>query len=144
MFLVKYFLITSFSFLIALSSQAEIYKWKDSEGKMRYTDTPPPSNIKLESITGKRTIKSTANAPVAGVAPSDQANTATAVKATTDAVSRKPTAKTDAAPEQDAPDIAARARQKSAEEDKKNKQLADANTKIKMDNCKSARANFET
>ena len=35
-------------------SQAEIYKWKDKEGNVRYSDTPPPSNIKQEPITGKK------------------------------------------------------------------------------------------
>lgn len=34
-------------------SFAEIYKWKDSDGRTRYSDTPPPSNIKVESILGK-------------------------------------------------------------------------------------------
>ena len=42
--------------LIALPmlANAEIYKWKDKDGTVRYTDTPPPSNIKQESIGGKK------------------------------------------------------------------------------------------
>jgi hypothetical protein len=43
--------------------QAEIYKWKDKNGTTRYSDVPPPSNIKNESI-GKNTTKTPAVAPV--------------------------------------------------------------------------------
>ncbi len=49
-------------------SQAEIYKWKDKDGKVRYSDTPPPSNVKQESITGKKkSVSPTGKAPLASV-----------------------------------------------------------------------------
>ena len=41
----------------AMSSQAEIYKWKDKNGATRYSDTPPPSNIKQEAIGKKKAGK---------------------------------------------------------------------------------------
>jgi uncharacterized protein DUF4124 len=41
-------------FLIALvfpmTASAQIYKWKDKNGVMRYSDTPPPADINVETI----------------------------------------------------------------------------------------------
>lgn len=36
-----------FAMCLSVLAQAEIYKWRDKDGTIRYTDTPPPSNIKL-------------------------------------------------------------------------------------------------
>lgn len=32
------------------TAQAEIYKWKDANGKMQYTQTPPPPSVKSDNI----------------------------------------------------------------------------------------------
>ena len=32
--------------LLPAIANAEIYKWKDKDGVTRYSDVPPPSNIK--------------------------------------------------------------------------------------------------
>ena len=55
-----------------LLSHAQVYKWKDKDGSIRYTDTPPPSNIKQEAI-GKKTVEPTGKAPLAPVGAAKQA-----------------------------------------------------------------------
>lgn len=35
---------------VALPASAQMYKWVDSNGKMHYSDKPPPSNIKTEKL----------------------------------------------------------------------------------------------
>lgn len=34
----------------AQTAQAEIYKWKDANGNMQYTQTPPPPTVKADNI----------------------------------------------------------------------------------------------
>ena len=46
---------------------AEIYKWKDSNGTIRYSDVPPPSNVKQEPMRGKKPPKPSGLAPLAPV-----------------------------------------------------------------------------
>ncbi|MGQ0442087.1 MAG: DUF4124 domain-containing protein [Methylophilaceae bacterium] len=110
-------------------SYAEIYKWKDKDGVTRYTDTPPPSNIKQESIGKKKVVK-----------PADSLPSATEPQAAP--VAPKPVAipKEVVNPEEEA----AKLRQRNAEIEKNNKQEKEAQTKLKAENCKAARANYET
>lgn len=35
---------------IALPASAQMYKWVDADGKVKYSDTPPPSNVKTEKL----------------------------------------------------------------------------------------------
>jgi len=35
---------------LALPASAQMYKWVDSNGKVQYSDKPPPSNIKSETL----------------------------------------------------------------------------------------------
>ncbi|MBI5910474.1 MAG: DUF4124 domain-containing protein [Betaproteobacteria bacterium] len=35
---------------VALPASAQMYKWVDSNGKVQYSDKPPPSNIKTEKL----------------------------------------------------------------------------------------------
>jgi uncharacterized protein DUF4124 len=35
---------------VALPASAQMYKWVDSDGKVNYSDKPPPSNIKTEKL----------------------------------------------------------------------------------------------
>jgi hypothetical protein len=63
--------------LVSAASHAEIYKWKDKNGVIRYSDVPPPSNIPHESL-GKKSGQAPAavDAPaVAEPAPSPQQQT---------------------------------------------------------------------
>lgn len=119
--------------LIALPmlAKADIYKWKDKDGTIRYTDTPPPSNIKQESIGGKKLTKPTGQVPLAPVANAD----ATAGK---DELKGKVPNPNTENPEE----IAARLRQKNAEAEKNNKKEKDAQAKIKEENCKASKANL--
>ena len=35
-----------------LPASAQMYKWKDANGKWQYSDTPPPGNVKAEKLRG--------------------------------------------------------------------------------------------
>ena len=115
-------------------SHAEIYKWRDKDGQLRYTDTPPPSNIKLEPIVGKKVQKKSVTQPVAAASnqPAAPAPLVTPTKDITPPVSAT------------ASDEAAKLRQKNAELDKNKKQIDEANAKVKAENCLSAKANLQT
>jgi hypothetical protein len=107
-------------------SHAEIYKWKDKNGVIRYSDTPPPSNVKQEAIGGKKVVQPTGQAPLAPVENTPPAK-----------VSDLPTAL------ENSEDAAAAQRQRNAEAEKNNKQEKEAEAKRKAENCKAAKANFE-
>ena len=42
----------------SLPAAAEIYKWVDKDGKIRFTDTPPPAGIKGEQVTPQPNVVS--------------------------------------------------------------------------------------
>ena len=42
--------------LMPIMASAEVYKWREPNGVMRYSDVPPPSNIKLESVQGRPAV----------------------------------------------------------------------------------------
>lgn len=110
-------------------SQAEIYKWKDKDGKTRYSDTPPPSNVKQESMTGKKKVAApTGNAPLAPV----DTNTAPAKMSDIPEAPMSPE------------DAAAKQRQENAETEKNNKKEKEAEAKRKAENCIAAKANMQT
>jgi hypothetical protein len=110
---------------------SQVYKWKDKDGSTRYTDTPPPSNIKQEAIGSKKAAQPTGKAPLSAV-PAETGK-------------QVPPAKVkDNAPPVSDEDAAAKLRQRNAETEKKNKQEKEAEAKRKADNCKAAKANFET
>ncbi len=110
-------------------SQAEIYKWKDKDGKMRYSDTPPPSNVKQESMSGKKKVTApTGNAPLAPV----DANAPPAKMADIPEAPISPE------------DAAALQRQQNAESDKRNKEEKELQAKLKTENCSAAKANMQT
>jgi Domain of unknown function (DUF4124) len=119
-----------FALLLALPilANAEIYKWKDKNGVVRYTDTPPPSNIRLESIDGKRPIKSN-QAPLAPVV-------------NTEAGKVEMNGKEPAAKAESTEDAAAKLRQKNAETEKNNKKEKEAQAKLNEENCKAAKSNL--
>ena len=109
-----------------LLSHAQVYKWKDKDGTTRYTDTPPPSNIQQKTIGTKKAAQ-----PADAPPPVDTAKPVTPV-------SDGP------APPVKAEDAAAQIRQRNAEAEKLNKQEKEAEAKRKAENCKAARANFQT
>lgn len=110
-------------------AQAEIYKWKDKNGVTRYSDVPPPSNIKNESI-GKKIPK----APTAAaVAPAVSGSTPVANASGT------------ATPKDAAPlskEEAAAKRAQEAEAQKKADEVKKAELKFRQESCAAARNNL--
>jgi hypothetical protein len=51
------------TFLIALPAAAQVYQWKDKDGKTHYTDVPPPSGEVKTVIQGKPAATVIRNAP---------------------------------------------------------------------------------
>lgn len=109
-------------------SQADIYKWKDKDGNTRYSDTPPPSNIKLENIGTKKAVSPTGKEPLSAVAQPAPAAPAKEIVLET--------------PPRNEEDVAAEQRRRNAEAEKKNKQEKEAESKLKAENCKAAKANL--
>ena len=75
--------------MMPVTSNAEIYKWTDKNGVVRYSDIPPPSNIPHESLSKKGTktpVPVEAPPPAAGPegAPAPQQQTPEAVTGDTD------------------------------------------------------------
>jgi hypothetical protein len=112
------------TFLPALA-HSEIYKWIDKNGTVRYSDTPPPSNIKIEPI-GKKIPKPTAPSP----AVSHEESTGVVVTSAPNDVASK--------------DEAAAKRAKNAEEQKKVEASKREELKIKQENCAVAKRNLAT
>jgi hypothetical protein len=111
----------------ALPASAQMYKWVDSDGKVQYSDKPPPSNIKAEKLrVPARAAEAPATGEDKGAAPKGAAKPAPKTAAEQDQAFRK--RQLDAAKAQ-------------AEEAKKQAQASD-----RAENCKRAKAalaNFE-
>lgn len=123
---------------LPMLATAEIYKWKDKDGVTRYTDTPPPSNIKQESIGKKRAVSPSNKAPLSPVE-------ATSAKPVAAGAETKPTkSEKDLETAESADEKAATERQRNAELEKKNKEIKEADAKAKAENCRSAKSNYET
>jgi Domain of unknown function (DUF4124) len=120
--------------LLALPSlgNAEIYKWKDKNGTTRYSDTPPPSNIKQEAIGSKKLAKPAAQVPAAPVANEQPSSEV------------KEAAKDSPPVPGSADEEAAALRQRNAEAEKNNKQEKETEAQRKAENCKVAKARYET
>ena len=125
--------------LLPTLASAEIYKWKDNNGTVRYSDVPPPSNVKQESLYGKKIAKPTGLAPLAPV-EGDMTAAINRDKATTSA---KDKAKAD----EKVPPSKEEAAQKRAQDAEKQKQV-DAQKKAESDtkqaNCIAAKQNLAT
>jgi hypothetical protein len=117
--------------LVPVLAHAEIYKWKDKDGIVRYSDVPPPSNIKNESI-GKKNTKAPVQAPAT---PSE--NSTTVITNKDGAIvskEAKPLTKEEAAAQ----------RAKDAEAQKKVDAAKQAELKVRQENCAISRRNLAT
>ena len=114
--------------ILPLSLHAEIYKWKDSNGVVRYSDKPPSAKTPYESIGSKK----------ATVAPPPQP--------AENAELKKPAAtdKTEQKKSSTSQDTNAIKRQQAAEETKKKDQSKETELKQKQQNCATAKANLQT
>lgn len=122
--------------ILPMLANAEIYKWKDKDGKIRYSDVPPPSNTQTESLYGKKIPRPTAQPPLkpvesdATVAANKQKEIDKAGGKETD----KPLSKEEAAAK----------RAKDAEQQKKVDEAKAEEQKFKEENCKAAQTNLKT
>jgi len=128
--------------MLPIFAQAEIYKWKDKDGSVRYSDVPPPSNIQREPMLGKKIPKPTGQPPLAPVegnatAAMNKDKAATAKEST-------PLSKEEAANKRVSKEEAANKRAKDAEAQKKADEVKQADLKIKQENCKAAKSNLAT
>ena len=116
-----------FVILLVSSSSvyADIYKWKDTDGTIRYSDRPPTNAVPYESLGVK---KSTATTPAN---PPENAGQAA-----------KPSEKI--GKQKTSSDADAGKRQQAAEDLKKKEQDKDAALKQKQENCTIARNNLQT
>lgn len=125
---------------LPMLASAEIYKWKDKNGVMRYSDTPPPASVKVDTLGKKSTIKPVqAEEPAVGLKVPSEA----AVPATNEVKKPKlPGEMKDPPPD---PEMeAAKLRAQNAEAEKKNKLEKEKQAKINAENCQSARANYQS
>lgn len=127
-------LMCSIALVFPLLANAQIYKWKDKDGSIRYSDTPPPSNIKPQSIGGKKVADPTGKQPLSPV--TDSAKAPASAKEAKDSK--------EAVGKESKEDEAAKLRQKNAEIEKKNKVEKESQAKLKAENCKAAKANHES
>jgi len=109
-------------------ANAQIYKWKDKNGVVRYSDTPPATTEKIDTIGKKNTAK-----PVPAAPESTNVQPVTAVPSNENLE------------EQVNPEVeAARMRARNAEMEKKNAQEKERQAKLDAENCKAARANYQS
>lgn len=116
--------------------QAEVYKWKDKDGTIKYSDTPPPSNIKQEAINGKRKV----GAPIGKAPLAPVENAAAEGSGIAKPIKSKEGFEVPISSE----DTTAKLRQKNAEAEKSNKKEKEAEAKRKAENCSAAKANMQT
>lgn len=107
-----------------LAGAAEIYKWKDADGQIRYSDTPPPGKTPYKNIAKKK--------PVAG--NGDEGEGAGTSSGGVAPVLAEKTAGDK--------DIDARRKQAAAEELKKKELDKQDTKKIRDENCTIARKNL--
>ena len=125
--------------VLASAETGEVYKWRDANGVVRYSDTPPPSNVKHE-VYGKKSKAVNVQAPLAEV-EGDATTAMNKQKAATDKTFADKT-KGDKAPL--SKEEAAVKRAKEAEELKKIEAQKKAEVEVKAENCKVAKSNLAT
>lgn len=124
--------------ITTLPAQAEIYKWVDKDGTVKYTDTPPPTGVKSLSTIGKKTAAPTAQAPspeTPQVTPGTNAKPQTPGAAKVDSLGKS---------DNTSPEAQAKKKRELEEIAKKNKAELEAQAKKKELNCATARTNYQT
>ena len=66
--------------VLALPALGELYKWTDAEGKVHYSDQPPPPNVKLPAAAKPRRQAAPTRAPDAAGTPDSAGTPAAAPK----------------------------------------------------------------
>jgi hypothetical protein len=122
---------------LPLMAHAQVYKWKDASGKTIYSDMPPPSSVKQESIIGNKPVTPAA-APASAPAATKGAPAPAATKG-----APAPAASDTNKPAVDK-ETAARKRQEDAEADKKKEEAKQAELEQRQKNCAAAKSNYDT
>lgn len=112
--------------LAPAASQAEIYKWKDKNGVVRYSDIPPPSNVPHESLGKKAKVPA-------------QGDTSSAPSAETNEVAPAPQQIT---PEEVSPDTDKQLKEEEAA--RQRAAAAEAELEQKQEQCTNARARMQS
>jgi hypothetical protein len=115
---------------VALPASAQMYKWVDSNGKVHYSDKPPPGNVKTETL---REAPRPASAPAATEAKGEAKKDA--AKGETKADAPKAGPRTPAEQEQ-----AFRKRQAEAAKAQEEAAKKDAEARQRAENCRRAKA----
>lgn len=109
--------------LMPMSGQtADVYKWKDAEGKIRYSDTPPSGKTPYELLSGKKAPAT--RAPVSEEGASTSSASAKDVKPTADK------------------ELDARKRKAEADNVEKKAQEKLEQQKVREQNCSTAKSNL--
>jgi len=125
---------------LPITGNAEVYKWKDKDGITRYSDMPPPSNVKQLPVNGKKPVGAP---PVSAITVEDAAQAAAVEGAAPAAVAAPPAPVADAKkkPAAKTEEDAAK-RQKDAEEEKRKNEQKRAELEVKQQNCSNSKANL--
>lgn len=120
----------SLALCMALPASAQMYKWVDANGKVQYSDKPPPSNVKTEKL---RAASPAPSAPAASEAKGQEPKDAAKDGAPKDAAKAGP--KTVAEQEQ------AFRKRKTDEAKAREKQTQEETiARDRAENCKRAKA----
>ncbi len=119
--------------MLIVDASAEIYKWKDKNGVVRYTDTPPPQGVKPLS-----TIKKSAPQP----APVPVTNPAPPIEITNPQATEN--GKTGLKKEAMTPALMEEKRKELEQIEKNNKAEKETLAKDKQLRCSAARANYQS
>lgn len=119
---------------LPMMANAEIYKWKGKDGITRYSDTPPPTNVKVDTISKAGTAKSVPSAAKKAVSPEGE-NESAKPKGFKEPAFEK---------EANAAKEAASIKAKNAEAEKKNKLAKAEQAKSDASNCLAAKANYQS
>lgn len=117
--------LTGLLLALALPVHAQLYKWVDADGKVHYSDKPPPANAKKEQTLNIRTTPAEAPAPAATEGEGKPAEAKPAATALTPAEREM------------------EYRKRKVEEEQK-KQKAEAEQKHMQDNCLNAQRRART
>lgn len=135
---IKLRLILIVLFLTPLLGQAEIYKWKDKNGVVRYSDTPPYTTQKVDTI-GKSKASRQAPAAQAITSQPEASPTEIGAKSSKKTLNQFKDIEEGKAEAQQA----AREQAKRAEAEKRNREEKERQAKQKQENCRVARANYQ-
>ena len=118
--------------VLPIVADAQIYKWKDKNGVMRYSDMPPPPNVEVKTIV-KSAKDPYAKAKAVGATDSVKNSEAGAV------------APPDKKNQIVDPSVDPKLEQvKKAELERQKKLEQEKQAKIDAENCSAARANYQT